>query len=85
MVVSTFLVNTCVQAFLLYVGSRLVHSSGMSTSVLLAFMLYQGQLQEYTLQIFQSYTALRQSSGAGDKVFQMMDREIKPPGVGSEW
>ena len=82
MVVSTFLVNTCVQAALLYIGSRLVESNGLSVSVLVAFMLYQGQLQEYTLQIFQSYTALRQSSGAGDKVFEMMDRKIEPPGVG---
>mmetsp|Transcript_16181 Transcript_16181/g.33182 ORF Transcript_16181/g.33182 Transcript_16181/m.33182 type:complete len:768 (-) Transcript_16181:32-2335(-) len=83
MVVSTFLVNTCVQAALLYVGSRLVKEDSMKVEVLVAFMLYQGQLQEYTLQIFQSYTALRQSSGAGDKVFEMMDRKINPPGVGS--
>jgi ATP-binding cassette subfamily B (MDR/TAP) protein 9 len=84
MVVSTFLVNTCVQAALLYVGTRLVKEQGMEVSILVAFMLYQGQLQEYTLQIFQSYTALRQSSGAGDKVFEMMDRKIEPPGVGDD-
>ncbi|GMH53546.1 hypothetical protein TL16_g01475 [Triparma laevis f. inornata] len=84
MVISTFLVNTVVQAILLYVGSRLVEEKGMEVDVLLAFMLYQGQLQEYTLQIFQSYTALLQSSGAGDKVFELMDRKILEPGMGSE-
>ncbi len=83
MMVSTFLVNTCVQAALLYVGSLLVRDDGLEVEVLLAFMLYQGQLQEYTLQIFQSYTALLKSSGAGDKVFEFLDREVKEPGVSS--
>lgn len=75
MLISTFLVNTVVQATLLYVGCGLVSSDDMEVEVLLAFMLYQGQLQEYTLQIFQSYTALVQSSGAGDKVFTLLDRK----------
>ena len=47
-------------------------------------MLHQGQLQEYTLQIFQSYTALLQSSGAGDKVFTLLDREVPQPGTGAK-
>ena len=83
MFVSTFLVNTCVQAALLYMGSLLVRDDGMEVEVLLAFMLYQGQLQEYTLQIFQSYTALLKSSGAGEKVFELLDRNVAEPGVGS--
>ena len=83
MVVSTFLVNTCIQATLLYVGGKLVMENDLKVEVLLAFMLYQGQLQEYTLQLFQSYTALRQSSGAGESVFAMLDRFIPDPGLGS--
>ena len=45
MAVSTFLINTCVQAALLYIGSILIHEGRISSEVLLAFMLYQGQLQ----------------------------------------
>ena len=84
MFVSTFLVNTVVQSLLLAVGCYLISAHGLQVEVLLAFMLYQGQLQEYTLQIFQSYTSLLKSSGAGQKVFEMMDRTIRSPGVGSE-
>ena len=45
MVVSTFLINTCVQAALLLVGSMFVEEGTITAEVLLAFMLYQGQLQ----------------------------------------
>lgn len=45
MVVSTFLINTCVQAALLLVGSILIEEGKLTAEVLLAFMLYQGQLQ----------------------------------------
>jgi ABC-type multidrug transport system fused ATPase/permease subunit len=83
MVISTFLVNTCIQSALLLYGCYLVENENLAVEVLIAFMLYQGQLQEYTLQIFQSYTALLKSSGAGDKVFEFMDRVIQAPGVGS--
>ena len=83
MLISTFLINAAVQAVLLYVGSLFVESKEMHVEVLLAFMLYQGQLQSYTLQIFQSFTALVKSSGAGDTVFEYLDREPKLPGTGS--
>lgn len=45
MVVSTFLINTCVQAALLLLGSHFVQQGKLTPEVLLAFMLYQGQLQ----------------------------------------
>lgn len=45
MVVSTFLINTCVQAALLLVGSMFVEEGTLTPEILLAFMLYQGQLQ----------------------------------------
>ena len=45
MAVSTFLINTCVQAALLFIGSVLIMEGRLSSEVLLAFMLYQGQLQ----------------------------------------
>ena len=46
-------------------------------------MLYQGQLQEYTLNLFQSYSSLVKSSGAGDRVFFLLDRHPPPPGTGN--
>jgi len=46
MVVNTFLVNTVLQAALLYYGAHLCLKEGMRPRVLIAFMLYQGQLQE---------------------------------------
>eukprot|EP00586_Coscinodiscus_wailesii_P002991 CAMPEP_0172485112 /NCGR_PEP_ID=MMETSP1066-20121228/12923_1 /TAXON_ID=671091 /ORGANISM="Coscinodiscus wailesii, Strain CCMP2513" /LENGTH=680 /DNA_ID=CAMNT_0013250083 /DNA_START=81 /DNA_END=2123 /DNA_ORIENTATION=+ len=82
MTMSTFLVNTCIQAVLLYLGMRMVKAGTLDTTTLLAFMLYQGQLQNYTLQLFQSYSALIKSAGAGDHVFALLDRKVKQPGTG---
>jgi ABC-type multidrug transport system fused ATPase/permease subunit len=45
MAISTFLVNTIVQATLLLVGSMLIKEGKLTGEVLLAFLLYQGQLQ----------------------------------------
>ena len=55
----------------------------LTAEVLLAFMLYQGQLQSETLNLFQSYTSLIQSTGAGEKVFSLLDRTPPPPAMGS--
>ena len=82
MVISTFLINTCVQALLLYVGMLLIRQIDMRPDVLLAFMLYQSQLQNEVMNLFNSYTSLVKSSGAGDKVFQLLDRTIPAPGTG---
>jgi ABC-type multidrug transport system fused ATPase/permease subunit len=83
MVICTFLVKTVVQSSILLMGVMLIQRGQLSVEVLLAFMLYQGQLQEYTLQLFQSYTSLLRSSGAGDKVFLLLDRIPPSPGTGS--
>ena len=83
MFVSTFLINTCVQASLLLIGSIFVEQGKLTADVLLAFMLYQRQLQEYTMLLFQSYSSLIKSSGAGDRVFFIMDRHPPPPGTGN--
>lgn len=83
MIISTFLINTCVQALLLYVGMILIRGGQMQPDVLLAFMLYQSQLQNEVMNLFNSYTSLVKSSGAGDKVFQLLDRVIPAPGTGS--
>lgn len=83
MAISTFLINATVQAVLLYVGGLFVEEKQMHVEVLLAFMLYQGQLQSYMLQIFQSFTSLIKSSGAGDTVFEYLDRQPNSPGTGS--
>jgi ABC-type multidrug transport system fused ATPase/permease subunit len=84
MAISTFLINTVVQALLLYIGSRLVQADKLTASVLLAFMLYQGQLQSETLNLFQSYSSLIKSSGAGDKVFELLDRKSPAPSMNSD-
>ncbi len=83
MFISTFLINTCIQALLLYVGMLLIRSDRMSADVLLAFMFYQSQLQNEVMNLFNSYTSLVKSSGAGDKVFELLDRITPPPGTGS--
>lgn len=49
MAVSTFLINTVTQGALLWIGTRLVQQNKLSAEVMLAFMLYQGQLQNETL------------------------------------
>lgn len=82
MFVSTFLINTIVQAFLLWYGAYLISQDRLTAGVLLAFMLYQGQLQNETMNLFQSYSSLIKSSGAGDQVFSLLDRRTLPPGLG---
>jgi len=84
MTISTFLINTCVQSALLLIGTALIHGGRLSVEVLLAFMLYQGQLQGETMNVMNSYTSLVKSSGAGDKVFALLDRKPPPPGTGSD-
>ena len=83
MVVSTFLINTVVQSALLLIGAELIHEGRLTSEILLAFMLYQGQLQNETMNLFNSYSSLVKSSGAGDKVFEMLDRMPAPPGTGN--
>ena len=84
MVISTFLINTVVQALLLYVGMILIKNGQLGVEVLLAFMLYQSKLQNEVMNLFNSYTSLIKSSGAGDKVFELLDRTIPEPGTGHD-
>ena len=58
----------------------MVEDGTVSVEVLLAFMLYQGGLQNEVMNLFNSYTSLIKSSGAGDKVFELLDRTIPEPG-----
>jgi ABC-type multidrug transport system fused ATPase/permease subunit len=74
MVCNTFLINTVVQAALLGYGTYLVRDGLLQPTVLLAFMLYQGQLQEYFQNLFNSFTSLLKSSGAAAKVFEYVER-----------
>jgi len=67
----------------LLLGSIFVEQGTLSSEVLLAFMLYQGQLQEYTLNLFESYSSLIKSSGAGDRIFFLLDRDPPAPGTGN--
>lgn len=82
MMISTFLINTIVQGLLLYVGLLMVRNGDLAVEVLLAFMLYQGGLQNEVMNLFNSYTSLIKSSGAGDKVFELLDRQTPEPGTG---
>lgn len=45
MFISTFLINTVVQGTLLLIGSFMIEKGTLTGEILLAFMLYQGQLQ----------------------------------------
>ena len=54
---NTFLINTVVQAALLGYGTWLVKHALVEPHILLAFMLYQGQLQEYFQNLFNSFTS----------------------------
>ena len=83
MLVSTFLINTVVKTALLYIGTLLIQKGRITPEILLAFMLYQGSLQNETQNLLNSYTSLIKSSGAGDKVFALLDRQPEAPGTGS--
>ena len=67
MVCNTFLINTCVQGALLLYGGSLVEQNDTTPTIVMAFMLYQGQLQEYFQNLFNSFTSLIKSSGAAAK------------------
>ena len=58
MVISTFLINTCVQGALLLIGTALIEHGKLTPEVLLAFMLYQNQLQVLLSAIGLSYISL---------------------------
>jgi len=83
MFISTFLINTVVQGTLLFVGTYMIQCGKLTGEVLLAFMLYQGQLQNEMMNLFNSYSSLIKSSGAGDKVFAILDRSPPSPATGS--
>ena len=74
MVCSTFLVNTVMQALLLYFGGRLIVADEMKASVLLSFMLYQGMLQEWFFNFFNSYTNMTTASGTASVILGFLER-----------
>lgn len=78
MVCYSLLVGTAVPAALLWFGGHLV-IHGTKPSVLIAFMLYQGQLLEYTGQLLNSVTSVLKSSGSGGEVFKILRRIPKTP------
>ena len=61
----------------------MIQQGNLTSEILLAFMLYQGGLQNEMMNLFNSYSSLIKSSGAGDKVFEILDRKPPPPGTGS--
>lgn len=84
MLISTFLINTIVQGTLLLVGSYMIQRGNLTSEILLSFMLYQGQLSNEMMNLFNSYSSLIKSTGAGDKVFELLDRKPPPPATGSQ-
>ena len=73
---NTFLINMVVQAALLGYGSYLAKDPDimLEPKILLAVMLYQGQLGEYFRNLLSSFNSLIKSSGAAAKVFDYIDR-----------
>jgi ABC-type multidrug transport system fused ATPase/permease subunit len=57
----------CLSPVQVYIGQ-------MPAATLIAFMLYQGQLQSNCSNLFDSFTNLIKATGAGEKVFQLLDR-----------
>jgi ABC-type multidrug transport system fused ATPase/permease subunit len=62
----------------------MIERGTLTSEILLAFMLYQGQLQSEMMNLFNSYSSLVKSTGAGDKVFELLDRQPPAPGIGSQ-
>lgn len=81
-VCNTFLINMVVQAALLGYGSFLAKSPStmLDPKILLAVMLYQGQLGEYFRNLLTSFNSLIKSSGAAAKVFDYIDRRPRYSG-----
>jgi len=77
MIVSTFLINTCVQSALLLYGVRLTRDDEIDPSLMIAFMLYQAQLQNWAQFLLNGWTNLIKSSGASLKVFQWLDQPTR--------
>lgn len=74
-VVYSFLSQLVVPAALLAYGSWLTLRRGMHPERLVAFMLYQSQLQEYVGNLLDACTSMYRSAGAATGVFELMDRE----------
>ena len=72
-IIYSFLSQLVVPTALLVYGSYLVFH-GMHPEKLIAFMLYQGQLQEYVSNLLNAFTSMYKSSGAATSVFDLMDR-----------
>ena len=68
MVVATFLINTCVKAAILFLGMILIMQDQLEIHVLLSFILYQDQLQEYCMSLASSYSSLMRCSGKSIKI-----------------
>jgi ATP-binding cassette, subfamily B (MDR/TAP), member 9 len=81
-VCNTFLINTVVQAALLGYGAFLAKDPtiALEPKVLLAVMLYQGQLGEYFRNLLTCFNSLIKSSGAAAKVFDYIDRKPRYTG-----
>jgi ATP-binding cassette subfamily B (MDR/TAP) protein 9 len=69
----SFLSQLVVPTALLTYGSVLV-LRGMHPEKLIAFMLYQGQLQDYVSNLLSAITSMYKSSGAAASVFELIDR-----------
>jgi ABC-type multidrug transport system fused ATPase/permease subunit len=74
-VIYSFLSQLVVPVALLVYGSHLVMSGQMHPERLIAFMLYQGQLQEYVSNLLNAFTSMYKSSGSAAAVFELIDRQ----------
>jgi ABC-type multidrug transport system fused ATPase/permease subunit len=83
-VMYSFLSQLCVPIALLGYGGALVMRSEMRADTLIAFMLYQGQLQEYVANLLNACTSMYKSSGAAAAVFDIIDRGKNPPAAAND-
>ena len=83
-VMYSFLSQLCVPIALLGYGGALVMRSEMRADTLIAFMLYQGQLQEYVGNLLNACTSMYKSSGAAAAVFDIIDKGKNPPAAAND-
>jgi len=75
MSVSTFLMSTVVQTAIVAYGGYLAFQDAMAPERMVSFLLYMGQLQNYTCHLMNTYVNLVKCAGISDKLFALINRD----------
>ena len=75
MVVSTFLMSTCIQTAIVAYGGYLAWHAQVAPERLVSFLLYLGQLQHYTSHLMTTYVNLVKCANISDKLFSLINGE----------